>query len=661
MPFRKVLVANRGEIAVRICRTARRLGYATVAVYSDADAASPHLLAADEAVHLGPATASESYLSIPKVLAAARLTGADAVHPGYGFLSENAAFARACADAGLTFIGPPADAIDAMGNKARAKRAMLAAGVPCVPGYEGEGQSDADFEAAAASLGYPIMVKAAAGGGGRGMRVVERAEGLRGALASARREAENAFKSGELLLEKAVIAPRHIELQIFADTHGNVVHLGERDCSVQRRHQKVLEESPSPAVSAELRAKMGASAVAAARACGYVGAGTVEMLLASDGAFYFLEMNTRLQVEHPVTEAVTGEDLVEWQLRVARGEPLPKTQEELALTGHAIEARLYAEDPARDYLPQTGTVVRFRPAGDVRFDHGVADGFVVSPHYDPMIAKVIAHGPTRDDARRKLAAALRATTLFGVVTNKAFLAAICEDDAFAHGLATTAFLGREFADHPTRQPSEPPAHAFALAALAAYLESAAKNGIEPSFIGWRSGSPIDSVVVLENGGCRRELYLSALGMGAFGRRYRVRCPEVLELEIVRQDQEHLAFVMDGVRRELRFLLRDDVVWTDDGRATLAFDDLTYRPAERHAGSTGTLAAPLDGKVIDVRVTAGDDVKKGQVLLVIEAMKMEHRIEADVDGRVALVHVEPGAQVKTRQLLLVLAGTEPEAS
>ena len=683
MSFHKILVANRGEIAVRILRTARRLGYATVAVYSQADAHAPHVLAADEAVHLGPASATESYLSIAKLLEAARVTGADAVHPGYGFLSENAEFARACADAGLTFIGPPASAIDAMGNKARAKLAMLAAGVPCVPGYQGDDQSDAVFEEAAASIGYPVMVKATAGGGGRGMRVVSAPADLRDALASARSEATNAFKCGELLLEKAVLAPRHIEVQIVADSHGNIVHLGERDCSVQRRHQKVIEECPSPAVDAVLREKLGETAIAAARACGYIGAGTVEMLLTEEGAFYFLEMNTRLQVEHPVTEAVTGEDIVEWQLRVARGERLPKTQNAITFTGHALEARIYAEDPARDYLPQTGVILRWEPAGEARFDHGVANGYTVSPHYDPMIAKVIAHGTTRDEARRKLASALRRTTLFGIVTNKSFLAAICENVEFSMGHATTAFLSREFAGHPTRQPSAPLPRAFALAALASYLDHA-RSLLRPprgpysagtteaastsdatdnddSLIGWRSGSAIDAVVVLGHGASSREVWIRALGAAAAGRRYRVSCPEAFEFDVVAHDRERVALVDGGVRRELRYLVHGDTIWTDDGHASIAFDDLTYRPAERDASGSGKLCAPLDGKVLDVRVKPGDIVTKGQVLLVIEAMKMEHRIEADVAGTVVIVHVERGAQVKTRQLLALVATAPTEAS
>jgi len=661
MSFGTILIANRGEIAVRVARTARRLGYRTVAVFSEADRDALHVRSADIAVCIGPPPVRESYLSIERLLAATQLTGADAVHPGYGFLSENAAFARACADAGLVFIGPPPAAIDGMGNKARAKRMMLEAGVPCVPGYQGEDQSDGAFEHAAASLGYPVMVKAAAGGGGRGMRLVSQPADLVAALASARQEATSAFGSGELLLEKAVIAPRHVEIQIVADRHGNVVHLGERDCSVQRRHQKVLEESPSPAVGPELRARMGAAAVAAAHACGYEGAGTVELLLGGDGAFYFLEMNTRLQVEHPVTELVTGLDLVEWQLRVARGEPLPLTQDAVTLTGHAIEARLYAEDPARDYLPQTGTIVRWEPRGDVRFDHGVSEGFAISPHYDPMIAKVIAHGPTRADALRKLAQALRSTTLFGLTTNKSFLAAICDDPVFKDGGATTAFLEREFDGHPTRRPSAPSPLAFALAGLVSYLASARAASPDPSFIGWRSGGPVDSILVLASNDEKRELAVAALGAGSLGRRYRITAEDPIELEVVYDEPGSLAVLVGGVRRELRYHAHGPTMFTDDGEHTHRFEDVTYEPVRRDGGGSGKLVAPLDGKVIDVRVAPGDRVARGQLLIVVEAMKMEHRIAADVAGEVVQVAVARGQQVKIRQPLVMLAPDATEAT
>ena len=419
MNFTKILIANRGEIACRIIRTAQTLGYRTVAVYSEAEPLALHVTLADEAVCIGPAPVRESYLNIAALLAAARSTGADAVHPGYGFLSENDGFAQACLDAGLVFIGPDPQAILKMGNKAGAKRLMLAAGVPCVPGYQGADQSDATLLTKAAEIGFPIMVKAAAGGGGRGMRLVEHPQDLPVALVSARSEAGNAFGSEELILERAVLEPRHVEIQVFGDRHGHIIHLGERDCSIQRRHQKVFEEAPSPAVTPELRARMGAAAVAAARTVNYVGAGTVEFLLDREGHFYFLEMNTRLQVEHPVTECITGLDLVAWQIAVARGEPLPLTQEQVPLNGHAIEVRLYAEDPYNGFLPQSGDVALWHPpTGEgVRVDHGLASGQIVSPHYDPMIAKIIAHGATRDEARRRLIGALQRTRLLGLPHN----------------------------------------------------------------------------------------------------------------------------------------------------------------------------------------------------------------------------------------------------
>ncbi|HEY7800611.1 MAG TPA: acetyl-CoA carboxylase biotin carboxylase subunit, partial [Hyphomonadaceae bacterium] len=415
-----LLVANRGEIALRIMRTARRMGLRTVAVYSDADANAPHVKFADDAVRIGPGPVGESYLSIENIIAAAKSSGATAIHPGYGFLSENAKFAKAVEKAGLTFVGPPPAAIDAMGDKARAKRKMIESGVPCVPGYEGEDQSAKAFANAAAKVGYPVMIKAAAGGGGRGMRIVEKAGDLETALKTARSEAQNAFGNGDLILEKAIVRPRHVEIQVFADSHGAVIHLGERDCSVQRRHQKVIEEAPCPVMTPDLRERMGAAAVEAARAVDYVGAGTVEFLLDESDAFYFLEMNTRLQVEHPVTEMVTGIDLVALQLRVARGEALGIAQHDVTLNGHAIEVRLYAEDPEAGFLPSSGHVHLFHAPTDegVRVDAGVETAGDVSAFYDPMLAKIVAHGATRDEARRRLISALSSTAVFGPRTNR---------------------------------------------------------------------------------------------------------------------------------------------------------------------------------------------------------------------------------------------------
>ena len=430
MAFTKVLIANRGEIACRIMRTAQAQGYDTVAVYSEADADAPHVRIADQAVCIGGAPVEESYLNMAAILEAAARTGADAVHPGYGFLAENATFAQACADAGVTFIGPSPRAIALMGNKRLAKLRMAEAEVPCVPGYSGTAQDDPTLAAEGEIIGFPLMVKAAAGGGGRGMRLVEAAADLPAAISGARSEAENAFGSGELILERAVVEPRHVEIQIFADRHGNCLHLGERDCSIQRRHQKVVEEAPSPAVDDALRAEMGRAAVMAARAIDYVGSGTVEFLLGPDDTFYFLEMNTRLQVEHPVTEMITGLDLVAWQLDIANGATLPLSQDEIRFDGHAIEVRLYAEDPYAGFLPQTGVVAAWRPSAEVRVDGGIAQGQVISPFYDAMVAKVIAHGRSREEARRRLIRGLAGTTLLGVPNNRGFLLDVLRHDNF---------------------------------------------------------------------------------------------------------------------------------------------------------------------------------------------------------------------------------------
>ncbi len=464
-----LLVANRGEIAVRVMRTARALGIRTVAVYSDADEKALHVRTADQSVRIGEAPVADSYLQIERVVAAAKQCGADAIHPGYGFLSENQEFADACDQAGLIFIGPPKTAIEIMGDKAKAKRAMLAAGVPCIPGYQGESQDEATLVSEAEAIGMPVMLKAAAGGGGRGMRLVDDVTQLAASMALAKSEAENAFGSGELIIEKAVLQPRHVEIQVFGDGHGNVIHLGERDCSVQRRHQKVVEESPCPVMTEELRAAMGAAAVEAARAVNYVGAGTVEFLLDQSGDFYFLEMNTRLQVEHPVTEMVTGLDLVEWQLRVARGEPLPATQDDITLTGHAIEVRLYAEEPEQGFLPSTGPIHLFSlPEGEgLRVDAGVESGDAVSPFYDAMVAKVIGYGDTREDARRRLLTGLEEGALLGLGNNRDFLIDVLDRPAFVAGEATTAFIAENYGDHFSRE--ETPSSVVAAAAVIQHL------------------------------------------------------------------------------------------------------------------------------------------------------------------------------------------------
>jgi geranyl-CoA carboxylase alpha subunit len=619
MSFAKVLVANRGEIAWRVMRTAKALGYRTVAVYSDADRDAPHVAFADEAVRIGPSPVGESYLSIDRILEAAHKSGADAVHPGYGFLSENEAFATACEKAGLVFIGPPPAAIAAMGNKAAAKRRMIDAGVPCVPGYQGADQSDANLEKEARKIGLPVMVKAAAGGGGRGMRLVEREADLLEAIRTTRTEAESAFGSGELILEKAVVDARHVEIQVFADAHGNVIYLGERDCSVQRRHQKVIEEAPSPAVTADLRRRMGAAAVAAARTIGYRGAGTVEFLLGADGAFYFLEMNTRLQVEHPVTEAITGQDLVAWQLKVAMGEKLPLTQEQVTFSGHAIEVRLYAEDAYAGFLPQTGCIDVWRPATGpgIRIDHGMKDGLAISPFYDPMIAKVIAHGATREEARARLVRALRETVVLGPTTNRHFLIRLLDHPEFAEGKATTAFLGK----HEFPAPAIGDAH-WQLAADLLWRQSAARY--PATLRGWRNSNPEPTPIRLAVGNSERLLHVT----GANG------------------IDEHVPFHIDG----------DDVI-VDLDALTVRFTDRTYAPpAAAAAGSDGKLRAPMDGRIVAIKVAAGDVVAKGQTLIVLEAMKIQHQLKAALDAKVESVAVKEGQQVSNRAILVTMADT-----
>jgi geranyl-CoA carboxylase alpha subunit len=623
MNFSKILVANRGEIAWRVMRTAKAMGYRTVAVYSDADKDAPHVTFADEAVRVGPPLVGESYLSIDRILEAAHKSGADAIHPGYGFLSENEAFATACEKAGLVFIGPPPAAIAAMGNKAAAKRRMIDAGVPCVPGYQGADQSDANLEKEARKIGLPVMVKAAAGGGGRGMRLVERDADLLEAIRTARAEAESAFGSGELILEKAVVDARHVEIQVFADAHGNVIHLGERDCSVQRRHQKVIEEAPSPAVNADLRNRMGAAAVAAARTIGYRGAGTVEFLLGADGAFYFLEMNTRLQVEHPVTEAITGQDLVAWQLRVAAGEKLPLTQEQVKFAGHAIEVRLYAEDAYADFLPQTGRIDLWRPAigPGIRVDHGMKDGLLISPFYDPMIAKVIAHGASREQARIRLVQALRDTVVLGPTTNRHFLIRLLDHPEFTAGKATTAFIGKHFAGDALRAPDVTDRH-WALAAALLWRRSAERY--PAPLRGWRNSNPEATPIRLAVGTVERMLHVSPRDLAAI--------------------DDRAPFHIDGC----------DIV-VDLDALTVRFSDRTYAPpAMASAGSDGKLRAPMDGRIVAINVAAGDTVTRGQTLIVLEAMKIQHQLKAALDAKIESVAVHEGQQVSNRTVLVTMA-------
>ncbi len=664
--FSKVLVANRGEIAVRVIRGCRKLGYRTVAVYSDADRDAPHVWAADEAVRIGPPPAKESYLSIEALIAAAQQSGAQAVHPGYGFLSEREDFAQAVQDAGLVFIGPDPASIEAMGNKSASKIRMLKAGVPCVPGYQGDDQSDETLLKEAKKVGLPVMVKAAAGGGGRGMRLVQDEKALLAAIQSARSEAANAFGDGQLLIEKAVVDARHVEIQVFGDRHGNVIHLGERDCSVQRRNQKVVEEAPSPAVDEALRRKMGEAAVAAARAVDYVGAGTVEFMLARDQQFYFLEMNTRLQVEHPVTELVYGIDLVEWQLRVAQGEPLPLSQDEVMArrSGHAIEVRLCAESPASNFMPQTGRVLAWHvPAGEgMRVDHGLKSGQVISPFYDSMQAKLIAHAPTRELARRKLLKMLQDTALLGVTSNRDFLARILAHEAFAGGDFSTAFIGRYFPPETVKQSEQPGLRHIALAAAVLYQTDAlrlqAQAGLDAGMLSWFSSNPAPAMLKLRCLDVETDCQVQARPGGEFEVRFHYAGqPQVQHLTITALGGHELHYVCEGVQGRAFFARERQALWLSSEGETHGYQDATYEPARvAEAGSDGRLTAPMDGKIIAVHVKSGDRVSKGQTLVVLEAMKMEFQVTAGVDGSVEGVNCAVGAQVSARQLLVSISPT-----
>ena len=651
-PFAKLLVANRGEIAVRVMRTARALGYRTVAVYSAADADAPHVRLADQAVPIGPPPARESYLNIGRIIDAAKATGADAVHPGYGFLAENADFAEACAAAGLTFVGPGPAAIRLMGDKAAAKQRMQAAGLACVPGYHGDDQSDATLKAEADRLGYPIMVKAAAGGGGRGMRLVADPAKLERTLQSARSEAASAFGAGGLILEQAVVRPRHVEVQIFADSIGNVVHLGERDCSIQRRHQKVIEEAPAPGLTAEVRQAMGTAAVAAARAIDYLGAGTIEYLLDGAETFYFLEMNTRLQVEHPVTEMVTGFDLVEWQLRIAAGEPLPVQQDEIDLVGHAIEARLYAEDPARNFLPQTGRMIAWQPAeGEaVRVDHGFAAGQQVGPDYDPMIAKFVAWGETREVARRRLVAALADSVILGLTTNRRFLGQALAHETFIAGAANTAFIDEHFPPAARARP-EPEPRLKALAAVLLY-QSGERSGQE-IVADWRSTGFGAAPLRLSFGDNHVDVTVAPKGGGTF----EVDLDgQVVPVSLIARDTHSVRFLIDGVQQTAHVALTDEgEMLVELGGDAAAFRD-TLLTASRAAGgiANGQVLAPMHGKILAVDAKPGDKVARGQRLVVLEAMKIEHEIIADLDGTVDDVVVQVGDQVAARSVMIRLS-------
>ncbi|MGO1461406.1 MAG: acetyl-CoA carboxylase biotin carboxylase subunit [Marinobacter sp.] len=641
--LKKLLIANRGEIAVRIIRTAKALGYRTVAVYSEADANAMHTEIADEAVCIGPAQVAASYLNAEAILEAARKTGADCIHPGYGFLSENADFSKACKEAGIVFVGPPASAIELMGSKRRSKIAMQKAGVPVVPGFEGDNASDDQLSAAAADLNYPLMIKASAGGGGRGMRLVESEADLADHIKRARSESKQAFGDDELILEKAVVEPRHVEIQVFADQHGNAVYLGERDCSVQRRHQKVVEEAPSPFVTPALRVAMGEAAVKAALACNYQGAGTVEFLVDKDRNFYFLEMNTRLQVEHPVTELITGQDLVSWQMTVAEGLPLPLAQDDIELKGHAIEVRLYAEDPSRGFTPQTGPLHIFKPAeGEgLRFDTGVRSGDEVTPHYDPMLAKVIAWGENRDEARRRLIRALEDTTVFGVTTNRYFLSRIIADKKFGAGQATTAFLQQEFSEDPSLQPAKPDIRKLTLAACVLVHGTVNEQA-------WSNAPTTITPMKLDTGDSTVELLVHNRNNVLFCR----QGEQQHEMMIASIEENVVCIIDNGIRQRCQYHRDGESLYLQAFGESWSVTDLTHQPASGSNGAgSGRIQASMDGAIIDVLAEPGQTVRQGDTLVVLEAMKMEHPVKADCDGVVSEILTRKGDQVKRKQLLV----------
>jgi geranyl-CoA carboxylase alpha subunit len=641
-PFRTLLVANRGEIALRVMRSARAMGLATVAVHSRVDAGAPHVRAADKAVCIGEALPRDSYLNIGAIIAAARASGADAVHPGYGFLAENAAFAQAVIDAGLVWVGPPPAAIRAMGDKAGAKQRMQAAGVPCIPGYDGDDQTDARLLAEARALGAPLMVKASAGGGGRGMRLVHDLADFMPLLRSAQSEALGAFGDSRVILESALIEPRHIEIQVLADGHGRAIHLGERDCSVQRRHQKVVEEAPSPAVDAALRQRMGDCAVRAVQAIGYQGAGTLEFLLAADGAFYFMEMNTRLQVEHPVTEAITGLDLVALQFQVAAGEALPLTQDQVRFEGHAIEVRLCAEDPGAQFLPQSGTLGLWRPSALLRVEHALEDGSVVPPYYDSMLAKLIAHGRTRDEARARLLHGLADTVALGLPTNQAFLSACLRHAEFATTGATTGFVPRQAAEL-TAAPADDQARVLALVAALAHAAPEAP-------LQHRYAVPVRLQVAGAGQAIVTALLQRQPGRGVVITLGGIEHMLQLQASDPADPNDH-RFVLDGVAHRA-VVLRDGHAWhlLVFGRPWTVHDCSHQAALRGRAGSDGKLRASMNGRVVAVAVAVGDAVAAGAPVVTLEAMKMEHVHVAPVAGRMAALHVSPGEQVAMHRVL-----------
>jgi geranyl-CoA carboxylase alpha subunit len=647
-PFFKILVANRGEIALRIMRTARRLGYGVVAVYSDADRDALHVCEADQAVRIGEALPAQSYLRIDAIIAAAEASGASAVHPGYGFLAENEDFAQACRDAGLVFIGPSPEAIRAMGNKAGAKDIMQRAGVPCVPGYQGSDQSDAVMLGEARKIGFPVMIKAVAGGGGRGMRLVEDAAAFPDALRSARSEAQGAFGDPTVILERAIVNPRHIEIQVFGDRYGNAIHLGERDCSVQRRHQKLIEEAPSPKVTPELRARMGAVAVAAVKAIGYEGAGTLEFLLDQSDEFYFMEMNTRLQVEHPVTEAITGLDLVELQLRIAAGEPLGLRQDDIKFSGHAIEVRLCSEEANHDFMPQSGRMALWQMPDGIRVEHALQSGSEIPPYYDSMIAKIISHGADRNEARGRLICGLEQAAAFGVTTNQGFLISCLRHPGFAKGEATTSFIGKH-RDELLAPRTDDKAEA-ALAALLLYVTN-------PHAPPWRSGRSLAATFPLT---MRIDLGHGVLEVdivrGRDGGYVAAVDSSELRFEIDELGRDAVRFRTDGMMESARFLRDGDRLYVLHRGSTIAVRDLTLAApvSAAAAGGDGKVRAAMNGRVVAVLVKSGEQVVAGQPVMTLEAMKMEHVHTAGVAGTVSAIDVAEGEQVTTGRIVVEIA-------
>jgi geranyl-CoA carboxylase alpha subunit len=651
--FNTLLIANRGEIAVRIIKTAKEMGYETVAIYSEADSDSPHVALADQAVCIGAAAVDQSYLNIDKILSAAERTGADAIHPGYGFLSESAEFAERCEVAGLCFIGPDSNAISLMGNKTIARQKMSGKAVPLVPGYDGPSGDEVVLQREAERIGYPVMVKAAAGGGGRGIRIVREPQKFLSEVASASAEALSSFGSSELLLEKCVEQACHIEIQIFADQEGNTLYLGERDCSMQRRNQKVIEESPAPMMDEGLRQKMGEAAVAAAKAVNYVGAGTVEFLVSQEREFYFLEMNTRLQVEHPVTEMVTGLDLVEWQLRVAAGEPLPLKQDEIKLRGHAIEVRLYAEDCEAGFVPQTGKILEWnRPEGEgIRVDEGIIKGQEISPYYDSMLAKLIAYGSTRDEALQRLRRALKGTVLLGLETNRQFLLKLIEDPVFKAGNATTRYIEEQFL--PTQERGEVQLPSESLWALAAILLS---RTIGAS--GWRSTGVLSWPVRLDCEALSRDFSVSLQGQI-----YRVENDraETVQIIILEEKGSQLSVLIDEIQLQL-FVAQDESqrLYMGSRSETALFEKLSFSEKKADEEMGANLLAPMSGRIAEVKVEVGRQVKKGELLVVLESMKMFQELTAQESGAVSAVYVEQDSQVEVGAALIDITAEEKDS-